>query len=301
MLRATATITSNATPTTRGIIYMALAMLIFAIQDAITKHLVGTYSVPQVMWVRYIVFVMIAYFIIKRKGGFKANLSKKPWMQLFRCGVMVSETAVIVMAFRLMPLADVHAIFALCPLIVTALSVFILNEKVGMRRWSAVLVGFVGMLIILRPGMIEMETGAIFALFGAVLFALYVTFTRKVSAYDSSETSFLYLAVVGLVVTSVLGPVNWVQPDAEGLGLMLLIACMAACAHLLLMKALEAAPASLLQPLNYTLLVWATIIGFIVFGDFPDIYTIIGALIIAGSGLYTIYREQVLSKKKKPS
>ena len=298
MLRATETITSSKNTTTRGIVYMALAMLIFATQDAVSKHLVGTYSVPQIMWVRYICFMMIALVLVSRKGGVRIHLSKRPWLQVLRCIIMVAETATIVTAFSMMPMADVHAIFALSPLIVTALSVVILKEYVGARRWMAVIIGFCGMIIILRPGLTDVSTGALWTLLGATLFAFYVILTRKVSEADTSETSFMYLAIVGLIVTSILGPFYWVPPDTEGLGFMILLACMAAVGHLLLMKALEAAPASLLQPLNYTLLVWATIVGFIVFGDFPDSYTIVGAVIIAASGLYTIYREQIKSRQK---
>lgn len=293
MLRATGISTARGETTSRGIAMMLLAMFIFACQDAVSKHLAATYAVPQIMMVRYLCFLAIALVLCQRTGGVrKALKARRPWLQVLRCVVMIGETALFVMVMRLLPLADAHAVLAIAPIIVTILSIPLLGEKVGIRRFMAVLVGFAGMMIILRPGAAALEPGALLALLCAFMFGLYIILTRKVSADDSAETSFLYLAGIGVIGTVALGPVYWVPPDAVGWGFLVLLACMAAFAHLLLMKALEVAPASLLQPLNYTLLVWATLVGFVVFGDFPDSWTITGAAVIVASGLYTIYRER---------
>lgn len=286
------------TSVAKGIGLTLLAMLIFASQDGITKHLSTQYAVPQILMVRYIFFAFFAGWLAWRKGFRRTVLARRPVLQTFRALVIVGEIGVFVIAVRYLPLADTHAIFASTPLIVTALSVPLLGERVGLRRWFAVLIGFGGVLVILRPGIGVVHPGSLVALTAAFMFALYILLTRLGSKRDSSETALLYMAWVGAAIMVIAGPFFWVPPDAEGWFWLLLLGCSSSCGHFSLIVALKHAPAATLQPLNYTTLVWATVIGFFAFGDFPDAFTIAGACIVVGSGLYTIYREHRISRRK---
>lgn len=222
----------------------------------------------------------------------QANASH-PWLQLSRGLLLVIEIALVVYAFSKMELADVHAILAITPLIVTALSVPLLGERVGPRRWSAVGIAFIGMLIILRPGIGILQPAALLALLSALLFALYLVLTRLVSQTDSLEVSLFWIAITGLVGLSVIVPFFWRMPTAAvDWGLFAFVAVVGGAAHFCLIKALQLAEASVLQPYGYTILIGAIAIGYIVFGDLPDLPTTVGAIIIVASGLYVFARER---------
>ncbi len=284
----------NSDNTARGIAIIIVTMMIFACQDAVTKYLAQDYSAAQIIWVRYVLFALFALALARRKRPLRDVLrSKMPWLQLLRSLVIVVEIGIFVIALRHLPLADTHALMATFPLMVTALSAIFLGEAVGVRRWSAVVVGFLGVLIILRPGIGVFEEAALWALLSAFLFACYQVLTRVVGRHDDGETSLLYMAVVGAVVMSFIGPFYWTPPTAEGWIGLIVLTITGTIGHLFLIKALELAPASTLQPFNFTLLVWATVVGFLVFGEFPDGWTIAGAIVVASGGLYTIYRERI--------
>lgn len=268
--------------------------MIFACQDAVTKLLVQDYAAAQILWVRYVMFAAFALVLARRKRPLAHVLrSTRPWLQITRSLFIVVEIGLFILAVRLLPLADAHALLATTPLIVTAVSAAFLGEAVGIRRWSAVLVGFAGVLVILRPGAGVFDIGSLWALLAAFLFAGYQAMTRVVSRSDDGETSLLYMAVVGVVAMTCVGPWFWVPPTPLAWLGLTAIAVTGTAGHLLLIRALECAPASVLQPFNYTQLVWATLVGFVVFGDFPDAWTIAGAAVVVASGLYTIYRERI--------
>ena len=205
--------------------------------------------------------------------------------------MLMVEIGLFIWTITVLPLADAHAILAISPLIVTALSVPLLGEKVGIRRWSAIGVASIGMLVILRPGFGAMHPMALVALLCACMWSLYQVLTRIVSRTDPPLTTLFYTALIGAVALTVIGPFYWRTPDAQGWALFALVAALGAGGHYLLIKALQLAPASLLQPFAYTVLVWATLVGFTVFGNLPDLPTVLGALIIVASGLYTFARE----------
>jgi drug/metabolite transporter (DMT)-like permease len=205
--------------------------------------------------------------------------------------LIIAENGVFVLAFTMMPLADMHAIAAASPLIVVALSVPLLGEKVGVRRWLAVLGGFVGVLIIVRPGFQALDWRLGVAATGTILWAVYQILVRMCARTDSSDTTWAWTAVVGLAATSTVGPFIWVWPDLHGWMLLLAIAALGTLSHLALIKALGYAEAGALQPYGYTLLVWAAVIGFLMFGDVPDAWTIAGASVVILSGLYAWQRE----------
>jgi drug/metabolite transporter (DMT)-like permease len=275
-----------------GALLTMLAMLCFACMDAISKWLVADYSVAQMMWVRYILLCLFAWFVVRRKGLRAALRTSRPILQVVRSLVAVIEGAIFVLAFRYLPLADTHAIAATSPLIVIALGVMLLGEQAGLARWLAVAAGFVGVLLIVRPGFRSLDWPLVLPLAGAVMWAGYQILTRLASRIDSPGTSLLWSAVVALVATSFFGPFYWHWPSAAAWTLMIVISLMGAIAHYALIKALDYAEASAVQPYAYTLLVWVTILGFVVFGDVPDFWTILGGAIVVASGLYTWHHDR---------
>lgn len=283
-----------------GILLILLANLGFAGMDAVSKTLTTEYSVAQILWIRFAFFAGFATLLAWRRsrsadgpGVIAQFRTGRPVFQAARALLLVAEIGCFVLAFRYMQLAETHSIGAVFPLVITALSALWLGERVGVRRWTAVAIGFVGMLVILRPGLAVFETVALLPLAGAIMFAVYQVMTKVLSRTDSSETILLYTGWVGFAALSLFGPFDWQWPDARGWGLLVLAGLLGAIGHATVIKALEAAPASVLQPFNYTLLVWATGIGFVVFGDLPDLWTVVGAAIIVASGIYVWWRERV--------
>ncbi len=273
------------------------AMLAFAIMDGLTKIVSQSLPIPQILWVRNIVFTAVAIALIRRRLGNKPMLelvhSARPGLQFIRALLLIVESAMFMLAFKLMPLADVHAVASATPLLVVALSVPVLGESVGPRRWAAVLVGFIGVLLIIRPGVTTMQPAVLIALGGSALWAVYQMFVRLSSRVDRSETTSLWTAAVGLGATSLIGPLNWTWPDATTWALLIALALLGTFAHAAFIAALGMTQPALLQPFTYTLFVWAVVVGYILFGDLPDLWTLLGASIIIASGLYVWHRERV--------
>ena len=264
-----------------------LAMLCFAGMDAISKFLVADYPVGQMMWIRYILVFFFAWFIVRRQGLRNALKTRRPGLQIVRSLVAVVEGGMFVLAFRYLPLADTHAIAATSPLIVIALGVVFLGERAGPARWLAVIAGFIGVMMIIRPGLRVLEWPVLLPLVGAAMWAGYQVMTRLAARHDSPDTSLIWSVLVALVATTFVGPIDWRWPTAMAWVLMVIIAAMGAVAHYALIKALDYAEAGAVQPYSYTLLVWAALLGAVVFGDIPDGWTILGAAIVVASGLYT--------------
>ena len=273
---------------------MLVAMLGFAGMDGISKVLGQSLPIPQILWVRYILFTVFVAILLGPRGMRAALHSEQPWLQFSRALLIVIENGIFVLAFIYMPLADMHAIAAASPLIVVALSVPMLGEKVGPRRWAAVLAGFLGVLVIVRPGFQAVDWRMGIAISGTLLWALYQVLVRLCSRTDSGETTWAWTAVVGLIATTSVGPAVWVWPDATGWVLLIAIAVLGSGSHFALIKALGFWQAGALQPYSYTLLIWAAVIGYLWFGDVPDRWTMAGAAIIIASGLYAWHRERVV-------
>jgi drug/metabolite transporter (DMT)-like permease len=277
----------------RGILCALAAWLLFAGMDACSKQLAESYSIVQILWVRFVSLVLIAAWLARRQGGNAALRTRRFWLQSARSLLLVVEIGLFILTITVLPLAEAHAILAVTPLLVTALSVPLLGERVGIRRWSAIGVAFVGMLIILRPGFGALHPMALVALLCALMFALYQILTRIVSRDDPPMTTLFYTALVGVIGLSLIGPFYWTAPDPFGWALFGLVALLGASGHFLLIKALQLAPASVLQPYSYTMLIWATVVGFVVFGNLPDLATVTGAAVIAASGIYAFARERI--------
>lgn len=275
--------------TRRGVLLCLLSMFVFAVQDGVTKVLVQDMAVAQVVMVRYWVFAVFALGYMHVKGGIRrAAKTAHPWLQLLRSLLSVVEIALFNLALRYLGLAEAHALLALFPLLAIALAGPLLGEVVGGRRWKAVAIGFIGTLVILRPGLEVFRLESLIALSAAFAFAFYNVLTRRVSREDSFVTSMLYMALIGCGAATSVGLASWQTPSPDQWLMMAVLSVTGIAGHLLLVKALEHAPASLIQPFNYSLLVFAILIGILVFAEFPDGATLAGAALVILSGLYAM-------------
>ena len=280
-----------------GILLMIITTIVFASQDGLSKYLATEYNVYMVVMIRYWFF---AAFVIsmssQRTGGIKrVAKTKSPILQIFRSLILVAEMCITILAFTLLGLAETHAIFASYPLIIAMLSGPILGEYVGWRRWLAICVGFIGILIILNPGNGIFSPYALVPLAGAILFALYGLLTRYVGKYDDSSTSFYWTGVVGSIAMTVIGLNFWDPVSRSDWSVMLLLSASGVVGHYLLIKCYEVAEASTIQPFAYLQLIWASMIGIIIFGEQITTNVLIGACIIVGAGLFTLWRERKVS------
>ncbi len=282
---------------TLGALLTMFAMLAFASMDAISKWLVADYAIGQMMWIRYGVFCLFAWLIVRRRGLLTTARTRQPWLQGLRALLAVIESAVFVLAFRYLPLADTHAIAAASPLIVIALGVAFLGERAGLARWLAVLAGFAGMLLIVRPGFRELDWPLLIPVAGAFLWGAYQILVRLCARDDTPDTTLVWSAFVAFAATTLVGPWHWQWPDASGWALLLAVALLGAVAHYALICALDQADAGAVQPYAYTLLVWAAVLGAVVFGDIPDHWTLAGAAIIVASGLYTWHHDRRVAQR----
>ena len=286
--------------TVKGILTLILATLLFASQDAITKHLISSLSVVQLMFVRYCFFALFAliYATRKRRLG-QVFQSSWPKLQILRGLLIAGEMALFAFTLRYLGIAEMHTIFACFPLIITVLSVPFLGEQVGWRRWFAVSIGFVGTLIIIQPGSGVFSPFALIALACAFMFAVYNIITRKVSREDSLETSLIYFGVVGFVTSLLAVPFFWQAISNTEVMWLLAISIISIFSHLLLIRSLELAPAVILQPFNYFILVWAMIIGYSFYGEILETATLVGASLVIGSGVYIARREYLVARSKR--
>lgn len=276
-----------------GILLMIATTFVFAAQDGISRHLAGEYNVLMVVTIRYWFF---AAFVIalsaRRAGGLRAVAgTSQPFLQIFRGVLLVAEICVTVWSFTLLGLVEAHAIFACYPLLIAALSGPVLGERVGWRRWAAIAVGFVGILIILRPGAGVFTPGSLVSLTAALMFALYGLITRYAARRDRAATSFFWTGVAGAVVITPLGLWLWEPMSASDWRWMGLLCLTGAFGHFLLIKVYEVAEASAVQPFAYLQLVFASAIGMAIFGESVGLPIVIGAALIVAAGLFTLRRE----------
>ena len=271
---------------------MLLATCLFTSLDATAKYLTQDYPVPQVLWARFAFhLIFVAVFLGTRLTV--TLRTRKLGLQLTRSLLMLVTTGLFFFAVRALPLTDVVAIMFVGPLFVTALSVPLLRDYVGPRRWAAVAVGFLGALVVVRPGSGVMHGLAILPVLAALSHALYTITTRQLASHDLPMTTLFYTAALGAVVTTAIVPFFWLTPNIEAWVLMALLGLFGAAGHLALIRALGYASPVVVAPLSYASLVWSTGFGFVLFGDVPDSMTVLGALVIAASGLYVFHRERV--------
>ena len=275
----------------RGILWMLATTVFFVSLDATAKYLTRSYPVVEIVWARYLFHTI---FAIAWAGAQLPDAVRRArfGMQFLRGLFLVGTTLLFFLAIRTMPLADATSIMFLSPILVTALSVPLLREQVGPRRWLGVAAGFAGALIIVRPGAGVIQFAALLAVVAAAINALYQITTRLINRTDRPITTNVYSAAVGTVAASLGLPFAWAMPDVQGWLLMAFAGLCGAIGHYCMIKAYEAAPAAVVAPIGYVGLIWSTFYGYLLFGDLPDHWTVIGALIIVGSGLYILYRER---------
>lgn len=279
-------------PELRGILLTLLAMGLFGAMDGISKVLVSHYPTPLVLWLRHLAALPLAFLMLAPKRPFRLLRSRAPRLQVGRSLLLAVEMGFALAAFGAMPLADAHAIFAVVPLLVTGLSVPLLGERVGWRRWLAVAAGFAGVLVIVRPGLAVLQPGAPIAITATLLYALYNILTRRAGLIDPPETGFLLQTSIGAAALTLVGPLFWVAVAPHHWPLVVAQGALGAMGHLCLVRALSFAPASVIQPFTYTMLIYAVVVGYLVFGDVPDLPTVVGGLIVAGAGIYAALRQR---------
>ncbi|RMA42586.1 DMT family transporter [Rhodophyticola porphyridii] len=275
-----------------GIWLMIATTFVFAMQDGISRHLAAEYNVLMVVMIRYWFFAAFVITIAARQAGGlrRAATTKQPVLQAFR-GVLLSlEICVMVGAFVLLGLVESHAVFACYPLLIAALSGPILGEKVGWRRWAAIAVGFLGVLIILQPGVRVFEVEALVPLAAALMFALYGLLTRYAARKDSTATSFFWTGTMGAVVMTAIGSWYWEPMSPPDWGWMAALCVSGAFGHWLLIKVYEVSEASAVQPFAYLQLVFASALGLIVFDETLRSNVVIGAGLVVAAGLFTLWR-----------
>ena len=278
--------------------FTILSILMFGMQDVTAKVLVQTYPVAQVVMMRFWAFGLFAIFLALRHfgvsfaGAGQALHSNMGKVQALRGIVLLADILLFATGLRTLPLGEAAAITLTFPIFVTVFAIPLLGEKVGPFRWLSVIVGFVGVLIVLRPGFAVLDIGAIFILVATMLFALYIVLTRVVAQKDSTATNMLYVGVIGMVCSSAAGVFFWQMPDLGAWGIALLLMASTTGANYFVMRAMAHAPASVVQPFNYLLLPWAITLSFIVFGQVIDFISLIGAIVIVSSGLMVWLRER---------
>lgn len=278
-----------------GIAMMITTTFIFAVQDGISQHLAREYNVFMVVMIRYWFFAAFVMTVASRKAGglSAAARTDQPLVQGFRAILLVAEICVMIMGFTLLGLVESHAVFACYPLLIAALSGPVLGEQVGWRRWAAIGVGFIGVMIILQPGFGVFQPEAAVPLLAALMFALYGLLTRYVGRRDSAATSFFWTGTVGSVAMTAVGIWFW-EPMSAGNWVWMAALCVTGAAgHYTLIKCYEVAEASAVQPFAYLQLVFASIIGITVFSETIRINVALGAGLIVAAGLFTLWRQRV--------
>jgi drug/metabolite transporter (DMT)-like permease len=276
-----------------GVALGVVSILVFGVQDAVSKILVQDYSPFQIVMIRYWAFGALSLFLALRQAPLRHALrSGFPGLQTLRGVLLMADIWMFALAIRTVPLAELQAITLVYPLLVTLVAIPMLGERVGPFRIGAVVAGFVGALIILRPGGLAIDAGVLFALGSAVAYAVYITLTRLVSRRDSTATSMVYAALVGIALSTGVGAFYWRPLDWHAAMLVGVVMVTMCVGHGLMMKAISLAPASVLQPFNYFALPWGITLSFVVFGHLIDPVSLIGAAVIAGAGLVVMARER---------
>lgn len=275
---------------------MALGFFTFSASDTLAKLLTDDFHPFQVAWMRMAGLFLGVCIVIARRGTGVLRTSK-PHLQIVRGFVAACSITLFVFAINHVPLADAVAVSFVAPFIVTIFGAWILKEPVGIRRWLAVLAGFIGMLVVIRPGLGVFHPAIFLVLIAALFFAIRQLTSRWLSGVDPIVTTVCYTAIVAFSILSVFQPFVWVTPtSAKIVFLIIAMALISAASEILVIRALDIAHSVVLAPLHYTLIIWGTLYGYFVFGNLPDQWTLLGCSVIIVSGLYNLYREYQINK-----
>ncbi len=278
-----------------GLIVMGIGMFLFSAADTAAKFLTVDLHPFQIVWTRQLGLFTGALVLLAIHGPslFK---SLHFGLQVSRGVVAVCSATLFIFALRYVPLADAVAVSFVAPFMVTLMGAFLLGEAVGVRRWVAVALGFVGTLIILRPGLGTVHPAAALVVFAALFFACRQIISRFISDTDNTQTTIVYTACVGIVILAIPLPWIWVTPSGSQILILIGMAVLAGIGEVCVIRALELGLAVVLAPVHYTLILWATFYGWLVFDQLPDLWTWVGALIIVATGLYTLRREYLAKR-----
>ncbi|WP_029587108.1 DMT family transporter [Bradyrhizobium sp. URHD0069] len=289
----------------RGIALILASTVFLGASDVTAKYLSATLPSIEIAWVRFLVFALIMVPAMLPGSPLYALRTERPGLQLMRGVALVSSSVFFISGLRFLPIAEASATGFVAPLFVTALSIFFLGERVGVRRWLATAVGLIGVLIILRPGTAAFHPAAFFPIVSALAWACTLIMTRMMSGGEHAITTMTYSSITGVCILSALVPFVWVTPSWNDILFGIFIGVASTAGQWIVVLAFRYADASVLAPFSYIQLLWVSILGFVVFGEVPDIWTVGGAIFIVASGLYTAHRERVrrsqLSVQAEPS
>ena len=278
-------------PEVIGIFFAIFAYLAFSLLDTIQKTLIIYFSVFQILFIKYFFTFFLSLIESKRKKNFKFYLTYNWKLQLLRSLLSILESGCFILAFRYLSLADAHSIGALTPIVVVVLSYIFLREKISPRIWFAVFIGFIGVLIVMRPGLTVFDPASLIPLAAAFFLGLYQIVTRKVSAVDNNETSLFYAGIVGMFLMGFISFFYWKPISVDFILMFLGVGALYSSGVYFQIVALSKARASIVQPFHYTLIFWSIIFGFLFYKDIPDLFTITGAVVIIISGVYIFIKK----------
>jgi len=279
---------------TRGIALAVAAVSLFPVMDGLVKYISADYHVTQIVWARYVFHLVVVVAVALRGRVLHYAKTRRLGLQLLRSVLLMAATVIFFAALQFVPLADAVAVNFTAPLFVVAFSIPLLGERVDGRRWLAVAVGFAAVLVIVRPGLGLFHWASLMPVGSACCYALYQIITRRLAALDHPYTTLFYLGAVGAPCFSLAMPFVWTNPDAADWALLVTIGCIGGLSQYLLIRAFQHAPASTLAPFSYLQIVSATLVGYLLFGDFPDRWTFVGAALLILCGL-SLARHETLA------
>src|SRR6185437_6569989 len=277
----------------KGIALILLSTTFLGVSDVTAKYLSASLPSIEIAWLRFLVFALIMVPAMVPGSPLFAMRTSRVGLQLMRGAALLGSSLFFITGLRYLPIAEASATGFVAPLFVTALSIFFLSEKVGVRRWLATATGLLGVLIILRPGTGAFHAAAFFPIISALAWAVTLIMTRMMSGREHAITIMTYSSIAGVAILSVLVPFVWVAPSWQAVMFGILIGVASTAGQWIVVLAFRYADASVLAPFSYTQLVWVSTLGFLIFGEVPDAWTVVGAAFIVASGLYTAHRERV--------
>ena len=277
----------------RGIALILASTVFLGISDVTSKYLSATLPSIEIAWIRFLVFALIMVPAMLPGSPLFALRTGRPGLQVMRGVALLGSSLFFISGLRFLPIAEASATGFVSPLFVTALSIVFLSESVGVRRWLATAVGLIGVLIILRPGSSSFHPAVFFPLVSALSWACMLIMTRMMSGREAAITTMTYSSIVGVGILSALVPLVWVAPSWHDILFGILVGLASTVGQWIVVLAFRYADASVLAPFSYTQLLWVSILGFLIFGEVPGVWTVTGAVFIVASGLYTAHRERL--------
>jgi drug/metabolite transporter (DMT)-like permease len=277
----------------RGIALILASTVFLGASDVTAKYLSATLPSIEIAWIRFLVFALVMVPAMLPGSPLFALRTGRPGLQVMRGVALLGSSLLFISGLRFLPIAEASATGFVSPLFVTALSIMFLGESVGLRRWLATAVGLIGVLIILRPGTSAFHPAVFFPLVSALAWACTLIMTRMMSGRERAATTMTYSSIAGVAILSALVPLVWVAPSWHDIWLGIFIGIASTAGQWIVVLAFRYADASVLAPFSYTQLLWVSILGFLVFGEVPDVWTVTGAMFIVASGLYTARRERI--------